>query len=122
MDLLLSARWAGNVRELEHIIAIAVMTADQVIRDTDLSPHLRRDAPGAGRGTEVELSLDYRCDISQPFDLKALSRRIALDAEHRLIAAVQQRLSLTQTALAKFLGIDPKTLWNRKKRAKSRGN
>jgi len=40
MDLLRAYHWPGNVRELEHVVAGAVILADQCLRPEHLAPHL----------------------------------------------------------------------------------
>ena len=60
------------------------------------------------------LTLQYRCNIAEPIDLKKIKHQVAVETERQLLTAVQQRLALTQTELARFLHIDPKTLRSKK--------
>ena len=114
MELLRAYQWPGNVRELEHVVAGAVILADQCLQPEHLAPCLRRLTPGAGAGTDIVVMLRYRCDIANPIDLKKMKHLVAAEAERQLLIAVQKQLSLTQTGLARFLHIDPKTLRSKK--------
>ena len=60
--------------------------------------------------------MSFSCDVTQPIDLKEFRKQIAGEAERFIIAQVKKKLALSQIDLAKFFGIDPKTL-----RAKIRG-
>jgi two-component system response regulator AtoC len=117
MELLLSYPWPGNVREMEHAMGAAVASADRVVLPEHLPPSLRRSttvSKGNGNG-KARFELSFACDVTKPIDLKELRRRIASDVERAIIAEVKRRHSLSQTELASFLGLDPKTL-----RAKSK--
>lgn len=129
IERLLSYGWPGNVRELEHAIAGSVVLADRVIFPRHLSLpcstevstvevdrrapfRLEERVPGSddGEANEIVFELRFRCDLSRGVDLKRVRKKVATEAEQLIIAEVNNRLSLTQTELAAFLGIDPKTL------------
>ena len=76
---------------------------------------MRREGLGlkAGNDDEAVFSFQYRCDISHPVELKVVSKAIAGEAEKRIIAEVKKKRSLNQIELARYLGIDPKTLWSK---------
>ncbi len=114
MALLCAYHWPGNVRELEHIVAGAVILADQCLYPEHLALYLRGLTPVAGNGTEIVVTLRYRCNIAEPIDLKKIKHQAAVETERQLLTAVQKQLSLTQTELARFLHIDPKTLRSKK--------
>jgi len=114
LELLRAYHWPGNVRELEHAIAGAVILADECLQPEHLAPYLRGLTPVAGDGTDVVVTLRYRCTSAAPIDLKKIKHQAAAEAERQLLAAVQKQLSLTQTELARFLHIDPKTLRSKK--------
>lgn len=112
MKLLLSYPWPGNVRELEHTIGSAVASAGRVMLPVHLPPNFQRGmfvSKGNGNG-KVKFELSFTCDITQPIDLKEFKKKIAAEAESSMITEVKKRLSLSQLDMAKFLGIDPKTL------------
>jgi DNA-binding NtrC family response regulator len=119
MALLLSYPWPGNVRELKHTIAAAVASAGQVVLPEHLPSNFQRGIfVSKGNGNEVKFELSFNCDVTQPIDLKKFKQKIAAEAETFIISEVRERLSLNQTDLAKFLGIDPKTL---RAKARSKG-
>ena len=112
MDILLSYHWPGNVRELEHLIAGAVVLADRIVLPKHLPlPSQKEILTSGGNGTRsTRLELKFGCNTDKPIDLKKIKRKLAERAEEQIIAEVKKRVSLNQTELAKFLGIDPKTL------------
>ena len=114
MELLRAYHWPGNVRELEHVIAGAVILADQCLSPEHLAPYLRGLSPLVGDGADIVVTLRYRCNSAASIDLKKIKHQAAAEAERQLLTAVQQQLSLTQTELARFLHIDPKTLRSKK--------
>jgi len=112
MDLLLSYGWPGNVRELEHIIAGAVILANQIILPGHLSLYSSKgiSISGGNGGRRVRLELEFGCSVSKPIDLKKIKKKVAEEAEEQIITQMKKRNSLNQIEMAKFLGIDPKTL------------
>jgi len=120
MELLTSYQWPGNVRELNHVVSAGVIIADQLILPEHfirnlygrMGRSLNNGAPPASHDNDkIELNLRYTCDISKPIDLKRIGKEIIKDIENQIIAGVKRRYSLGQAELAKFLGIDQKTLW-----------
>jgi len=112
MDLLLSYHWPGNVRELEHLIAGAVILANQIIlpEHLPLGPQKEILTSGNGGTRSIGLELKFGCNVTKPIDLKKIKAKLAERAERLIITEVKKRVSLNQTELAKFLGLDPKTL------------
>ena len=114
MNLLLSYHWPGNVRELEHTVAGAVLLADQVILPEHLPPQSLRAITISGdngrRAGRIGLELKINRNLSKSIDLKKMKKKVAAEAEKLIIAEVKKRVSLNQTELAEFLGIDAKTL------------
>lgn len=113
MELLLSYPWPGNVREMERTISTAVISSGRVVLPEHLPPRLRREVPfseGDNLDDEVRFELSLSCDVTQPIDLKEFKKSVAEEAERLVIAEVKKRFSFSQTQLAKFLCIDPKTL------------
>jgi DNA-binding NtrC family response regulator len=125
MEFLFSYMWPGNVRELRHVIASAVAVADKTIFPKHLPPSIwEKKVVGRKKGNgngKVNFELKFSCDVTNPLDLKELSRNVATEAEKLVIKEVSQRLLLNQAEIAKFLSIDPKTLRSKlPKRAKSK--
>jgi len=112
MELLLSYPWPGNVRELEHAIGAAVISAGRLVLPEHLSPDFQkgRFVPKEDSHGKVKFELSFSCNVTQPMDLKELKRTIAAEAERSIIAEVKKQFSFSQMDLAKFLGIDRKTL------------
>jgi len=112
MNLLLSYHWPGNVRELEHLIAGAVILANQIIlpEHLPLGPQKEILTSGGNGARNIRLELKFSCNTNRPIDLKKIKRKLAGKAERLIITEVKKSVSLNQTELAKFLGLDPKTL------------
>jgi len=117
MDFLSSYGWPGNVRELEHIIAGAVILANQIILPGHLPLYSSKGISiSVGNGARrVRLELEFGCNVSKPIDLKKIKKKVAEEAEEQIIAQMKKRNSLNQIELARFLGIDPKTLRSKMK-------
>lgn len=102
MGLLRHYRYPGNVRELESIIAHAVIMADtHMIRAQDLPDDVRE-------GVIPAFSLEYD---TQP---EAVATSLSLnDMEARHIRQVLEQVNGNQTQAAKLLGISRSTLWRK---------
>lgn len=116
MEPLLSHRWPGNVRELEHVLSRAVIMADRLILPQHILLGPQRSGPDSYDPGKIELRLNLVYDIRQSIDLKRVKEEAAGKVERHLIAEVKKKLPLNQTELAKFLGIDPKTLRSKERR------
>jgi DNA-binding NtrC family response regulator len=116
MELLLSYTWPGNIRELEYTMAAAVAGAGRTVLPQHLASRFRMNSQRASSisvekdNGKVKFELGFSCDITQPIDLKELKNTIAAEVEGLIITEVKKTHSLSQTDMAKFLGIDPKTL------------
>jgi len=98
MSLLSHYDYPGNVRELESVIAHAVIMAEgDTIRAADLPEQLAQ-----GRGPRLALAYDKHGGLSP------LS-----EVEENHIRMVLQRLEGNQTKAAKALGISRSTLWRK---------
>jgi DNA-binding NtrC family response regulator len=115
MRLLLSYRWPGNIREFENKILGAVISADKIILPEHLQivkiPQLITTSEKNGK---IKIKLDLTYDISRQINLKNIKKEITAEIENQIIVAVQKRHSLKQLELAKFLGVDAKTIWNKR--------
>lgn len=98
MSLLQHYDYPGNVRELESVVAHAVIMADSnVIAAQDLPESVRT-------GTAPRFAIGY--------DARAALMSLAeMEAQH--IAAVLDRLDGNQTQAAKVLGVSRSTLWRK---------
>lgn len=102
MSLLRHYDFPGNVRELESIMAHAVIMADgEVIRPDDLP-----DAVRLGRG--MRLALPYSAEAGAGEDIPSLE-----EVEERHIRETLERLDWNQTLAADKLGISRSTLWRK---------
>ena len=98
--LLRNYSYPGNVRELESIIAHAVIMADgAIVRAEDLPEQVRNGA---------------RARLALP-NLSAESISSINDMEAQLIRAALERLNGNQTEAAKRLGVSRSTLWRKMK-------
>ncbi len=92
LKLLRAYRWSGNVRELEHVIQRAVVLS----KDGTIEPsHLPEEVRSAGDKASHTLSLE---DMEKLHIKKVLQNAADLDQA------------------AKTLGIDPATLWRKRKK------
>ncbi len=102
MSLLRHYDFPGNVRELESVLAHAVIMADDhVIRPDDLPDQVR-----LGRG--MRLALPYNGAPGEPEEIPSLA-----DVEERHIRDTLERLDWNQTLAAEKLGISRSTLWRK---------
>jgi len=92
---LLRYEWPGNVRELRNAIERAVVLMEGRVLDASMLPRKVADAPEAGPGLGGDVSLD--------------------DVEREHIRRVLLRTASLEDA-ARILGIDPSTLWRKRKR------
>ena len=111
IDFLLSYQWPGNVRELEYMIAATAILADQIILPEHVRQNFqRREFDSDDDTRKAKLELNFVCDLNNPIDLKKVKEEVAAEVEKQILCEVKEKLSLNQTELADFLGIDPKTL------------
>lgn len=96
MERLLQHDWPGNVRELENVIERAVILAD----GSQITPQLLAidNAPGNGQ--------DSQSAAEEALSLDDYFRRFVRENEGRM----------TETELARHLGISRKTLWERRQK------
>jgi transcriptional regulator with PAS, ATPase and Fis domain len=115
MKLLLTYHWPGNIRELEYRILGAVVAADQVIFPEHLQiANIQQSIAKSVEKGQVRLTLDFTYDINNPVNLKKIKKEIAIEVEDQIITAIKEQHSLNQSELARFLGVDPKTLWSKR--------
>jgi two-component system response regulator AtoC len=111
-------RWPGNVRELENFVRRLVVLGDprRAHRDllgqiqasgTDHAPAPATRGPTAGPSVRAAASDGSLAGL---FDLKAIARRAARDAERKALAEVLERVRWNRTAAARILKVSYKTL------------
>ena len=103
MELLLSARWTGNIRELQNVIErSAIMAEDGVIEPGHLSQGLIGELPASStRGTAD--------------DMRPLDNQLA-EIEKGMIIEALTLAGGIQARAAKILGINQRSLWHRIKK------
>jgi DNA-binding NtrC family response regulator len=117
MEILESYSWPGNARELENAIKSAVVLADTFVEPEHLPPSVVSRArpsltPAANDDNDgrVRFAFDLGLPDMEDIDLKALSARVAEEAERVLLQALIRRGSQSGAHLARRLSVDPKTL------------
>jgi two-component system, NtrC family, response regulator AtoC len=110
--------WPGNVRELENFIRRLVVLGDSERAHRDLLDRIkaagasRRPAPAAPSPSTgpAASSLVSAGVLAGTFDLKAIARRAARDAERQALTEVLERVRWNRTAAARILKVSYKTL------------
>jgi transcriptional regulator with GAF, ATPase, and Fis domain len=111
--------WPGNVRELENFIRRLVVLGDPQRAHRDLLDRIkaaggasRRPAPAAPSPSTgpAANSLVSAGVLAGTFDLKAIARRAARDAERQALTEVLERVRWNRTAAARILKVSYKTL------------
>ncbi|HZM50698.1 MAG TPA: helix-turn-helix domain-containing protein, partial [Vicinamibacteria bacterium] len=92
---LLRYEWPGNVRELRNAMERAVVLMEGQVLDATALPRKVADAPATGPALGEDVTLD--------------------DLEKEHIRRVLVRAASLEDA-ARILGIDPSTLWRKRKR------
>ncbi len=106
LQLLLSCRWKGNVRELENALERAMILAEgDTIREVDFSSHLR-----GPKSEEEKIERDFieKADIQQVRPLKEVER----DAISRSLRLCNGKVTLA----ARKLGIGRNTFYRKAKK------
>jgi len=114
MEVLGAHHWPGNVRELAHVIHAAAAVADDII----LPEHLvlmqcsRKQLAGEAKTAngKLEISLSVDCDLDQGVNLKEIKERAGIEVERKVLDLIRRKFYFNQTQMAKYLGVDPKTL------------
>jgi DNA-binding NtrC family response regulator len=102
--LLRNYSYPGNVRELESIVAHAIIMCEgDIIRARDLPDYVQR-------GMGPRLALTHETSLGTDGDLPTL-----VQMEERLIRSALDRYDGNQTEVAKHLGISRSTLWRKMK-------
>ena len=126
LEILRRYSWPGNIRELQRVIAAAVIMADQVIEPEDLPDSIKTMSsgqvnPGAPTSSTAndepaeQLGLGSLSDSEPVIDLGKLKEWVGREAQKRVIEELQKRTKASHQELARMLGLDPKTLRSRMK-------
>jgi two-component system response regulator AtoC len=118
LDLMGTYPWPGNVRELENFVRRLVVLGDSQRAHRDLLDRIKAlgtDHPAAPAVRAANPGLTPRVVASDPalagvFDLKAIARRAAREAERRALAEVLERVRWNRTVAARILKVSYKTL------------
>jgi transcriptional regulator with GAF, ATPase, and Fis domain len=110
--------WPGNVRELENFVRRLVVLGDSERAHRELLARIERH--GAGRESPapvasqtpdpVPLRAALAGTLSDHFDLKAIARRAAREAERKALTEVLERVRWNRSAAARILKVSYKTL------------
>ncbi len=109
LEIFRSYPWPGNLRELQRVLAAAVIMADGEVLPEHLPAHLRHAAASPPPGPAPWLGA-LALDRPGPIDLKRIKERAGREAEKQVILEIQRRGGMSQQELARVLGVDPKTL------------
>lgn len=117
--------WSGNVRELENVMKYSVLSAVDIImpwhlpeylRDTVTRPLAMFADEKPRTDTESDITVELRFNLGESMGLKALSAKAQEEVERKIIFAVMKRRNLNKSQLARFLGVDLKTMRAKLKR------
>jgi len=139
LAILESYCWPGNVRELENVIKYSALSAVGIIMPWHLPEYLR-DIVGrplktsAGEGslpvpaqqiesmdTAIHVKVDLSFNLEESRNLKTLAAKTQEEVERKIFCEIKKRMNLNKSQLARFLGIDSKTLRVKLKRFNSNG-
>src|SRR3990172_7325002 len=131
--------WPGNVRELENVIKYSALSAVGIImpwhfpdylRDTVGRPVITSASEGSlpvpaqqieSMDTEIHVKVDLSFNLEESRNLKTLTAKTQEEVERKIFCEVMKRMNLNKSQLARFLGIDSKTLRVKLKRFNSNG-
>ncbi|MFT5720001.1 MAG: DNA-binding NtrC family response regulator [Motiliproteus sp.] len=115
-NLMLNYRWSGNVRELQNAIERAVILNETELISVDLLGLDSHPSAQLGHANAVtDTAMGSAASEPQNYRAETLSPALSLeDYFQRFVLEHQQQM--TETELAKRLGVSRKTLWERRQR------
>ncbi|RKT21826.1 transcriptional regulator of acetoin/glycerol metabolism [Paraburkholderia sp. RAU2J] len=113
---LLSYAWPGNIRQLRHVLQMAIALSDgQPIRCEDLPPEITQRAPGGDMPTALGLTTaDMDAHLTDDADISALNAIQLNERETVLSLLDEHRWNVSN--VAKALGISRNTLYRKMRR------
>jgi DNA-binding NtrC family response regulator len=113
IEAMLAYRWPGNVRQLRSVVRRAVLMAEDIVTEEDLSL--------TGRTTfalPAENELDEYLSVvagQEDFPLREILRRHTIHIEEKVIAQALRRTGGNKAKAARLLKVDYKTLHSKVK-------
>jgi transcriptional regulator of acetoin/glycerol metabolism len=113
---LLSYAWPGNIRQLRHVLQMAIALSDgQPIRCEDLPPEITQRAPGGDMPAALGLATaDMDAHLTDDADISALNAIQLNERETVLSLLDEHRWNVSN--VAKALGISRNTLYRKMRR------
>ena len=115
LELLRRYSWPGNVRELQRVLSAAIVLGNSEVTVQDLPEQIRAGGGDATATAEIAAApagLDTP-DLAGPVDPRQIKELAGREAQRLVIVELQKRAKISQHALARLLGVDPKTLRSR---------
>jgi DNA-binding NtrC family response regulator len=110
---LLTHTWPGNVREVEHVLRAAILTAPgEIVETVDLPP----EVADAGQGVLEREELSWPEPATLRQSLASVDERL----ERQFIEQALTRAKGNRTEAARRLGINPRTLYAKMQRHRLR--
>ena len=128
MGILKTYNWPGNIRELENVIRSAAILGDGIIETVHLPQYLNVYQFASTLPADSVVSypnvFDFNEIVRRGFedgrlDIKAVVRDWSETLELELIRRVMEGSDMKMGELARFLGLDPKTLRSRVKKPRT---
>jgi DNA-binding NtrC family response regulator len=108
-------RWPGNVRELENAIERAVILADDQAIGAELLGIESTNSPDRYISESMRQGLLENVQYSEPTDSQSAQGDLSLD-DYFMHFVLENEAAMTETELARKLGISRKSLWERRQR------
>jgi DNA-binding NtrC family response regulator len=111
-QLLMTARWAGNVRELRNVIErVCILCDGDFFSERDLVPML---SPSSREAAAADVVLDRQAALAEPAE--AEERPLLASAEREHIRKVLQSTGNNKKVAAEMLGLSRRALYRRLER------
>ena len=128
LSILDGYHWPGNVRELENVIRYSAHTAVDIIMPWHLPDYIRdyvcRQPIATAEEATIPVSLqkevimerdthikvELMFNLGDSRDLKTLTAKVQEEVERKIFCEVLKKMNLNKSQMARFFGIDCKTL------------